>query len=142
MGTPAPSSKEEVTGRKTIGNYCEWGVVTFAGDTSGGVLEEVWLKEPHFYAVFSSGFCGQNHENITIRNVKITDISQDIPQWDQMSSIGRSIDMGATVPEYGMGGPSGTVTIEGLRHIQHGYLCGPGLYRPRHRHAILQRPRR
>jgi len=60
---------------------CEWGVVTFGGDASGGVLENVWLKEPHFYAVFASGFCGQNHAIITIRKVKITDISVQANDW-------------------------------------------------------------
>jgi hypothetical protein len=93
--------------------HCEWGVVTFGGDASGGVLEGVWLREPHFYAVFASGFCGQNHENMTIRKVKVTDISNDIPDWYQYIAIGRSIDMGANIPEWGVGGPSGTVTIEG-----------------------------
>ena len=112
-GTPRTIIQGGGYRQKNHWDNCEWGVVTFAGDTSGGVLKEVWLQEPHFYAVFASGFCGQNHENITIRNVKITDITQDIPVWDQYSSIGRSIDMGAAVPEYGMGGPSGTVTIEG-----------------------------
>jgi len=92
--------------------HCEWGVVTFGGDASGGVLEGVWLREPHFYAVFASGFCGQNHGNMTIRKVKVTDISLDIPAWYAEIAIGRPIDMGASIPAWGLGGPSGTVTIE------------------------------
>jgi hypothetical protein len=99
--------------QKNHGQYGEYGVITFSGDASGGVLEGIWLKEPHYFAVATNGFSGQNHENITIRNVKITDISQDIPTWYPNASIGRSIDLGANIPEWGLGGPSGTVTIEG-----------------------------
>lgn len=90
----------------------EHGVITFGGDGKGGVLDGVWLKEPHFYGVFISGFFGQNHTDITVRNVKITDISAEIPEWDQASAIGRPIDMGANVPASNNGGPMGTVTIE------------------------------
>jgi hypothetical protein len=93
-------------------DHGEYGVFTFGGDTSGAVLDGIWFKEPHFYAVFISGFNGQTHENITVRNLKITDISQDIPEWDQNAAIGRSIDMGGNVPEWDIGGPAGTVTIE------------------------------
>lgn len=90
----------------------EHGVINFGGDGKGGVLADLWLKEPHFYGVFISGFVGQNHENITVHHVKITDISNDIPEWDQTAAIGRPIDMGGNVPEWGNGGPTGTVTIE------------------------------
>lgn len=90
----------------------EHGVINFGGDGKGGVLAGLWLKEPHFYGVFISGFVGQNHTDITVRNVKITDISVDIPEWDQTTAIGRPIDMGANVPDWGNGGPMGTVTIE------------------------------
>ncbi|MCE7985210.1 MAG: hypothetical protein DYG89_28900 [Caldilinea sp. CFX5] len=90
----------------------EHGVINFGGDGKGGVLAGVWLKEPHFYGVFISGFVGQNHTDITVRNVKITDISVDIPEWDQSTAIGRPIDMGANVPDWGNGGPQGTITIE------------------------------
>lgn len=90
----------------------EHGVINFGGDGKGGVLDGVWLKEPHFYGVFISGFVGQNHTDITVRNVKITDISVDIPEWDQTTAIGRPIDMGANVPDWGNGGPTGTVIIE------------------------------
>jgi hypothetical protein len=55
---------------------------------------------------------GQNHTDITIRNVKVTDISHDIPEWDPHIAIGRPIDLGGNVPEWGNGGPLGTVTIE------------------------------
>lgn len=90
----------------------EFGVITFGGDGKGGALDGVWLKEPHFYGVFISGFVGQNHENITVRNVKVTDISTDIPEWDQTTAMGRPIDMGGNVPTTKNGGPLGTVTIE------------------------------
>lgn len=90
----------------------EYGVITFGGDGKGGVLDGVWLKEPHFYGVFISGFVGQNHENIMVRNVKITDISTDIPEWYQTTAIGRPIDMGANLPTADIRGPSGTITIE------------------------------
>jgi hypothetical protein len=90
----------------------EYAVVVFSGDASGGVLEDVWLKEPHFYAVGCTGFSGQNHENITVRNVKITDISHDIPGFYPWMSYGSSIDMGANIPQWGLGGPSGIVTVE------------------------------
>lgn len=93
-------------------DHGEFGVITFGGDGKGGVLDGVWLKEPHFYGVFISGFVGQNHTNITVRNVKITDISNDIPEWYQTTAIGRPIDMGANLPAAGIGGPLGTVTIE------------------------------
>ena len=72
---------------KNHGDTGEYGVITFGGDGKGGVLDGVWLKEPHFYGVFISGFVGQNHENITVRNVKVTDISADIPDWDQTTAM-------------------------------------------------------
>ena len=97
---------------KNHGDTGEYGVVTFGGDGKGGVLDGVWLKEPHFYGVFISGFVGQNHENITVRNVKVTDISADIPDWDQTTAIGRPIDMGGNVPDFDVKGPLGTITIE------------------------------
>lgn len=90
----------------------ELSVIAFGGDGKGGVLDGVWLKEPHMYAVGINGLFGQNHENITIRNVKVTDISHDIPEWDQSVAIGRPIDLGGSVPEWGNGGPLGTVIIE------------------------------
>ena len=90
----------------------EFGVISFGGDGKGGTLDGVWMKEPHMYAVGIAGLFGQNHENITIRNVKVTDISHDIPEWDQSIAIGRPIDLGGNVPEWGNGGPTGTVTIE------------------------------
>lgn len=91
----------------------EWGVFTFGGDTSGGVLEELWLKEPHYLAVATNGSMGHNHSSFTIRNLKITDISHDIPAWDPYESIGRSVSVGFSVPEIGLGGPAGTVVVEG-----------------------------
>ena len=97
---------------KNHGDTGEYGVITFGGDGKGGVLDGVWLKEPHFYGVFISGFVGQNHENITVRNVKVTDISADIPDWDQTTAIGRPIDMGGNVPDFDVKGPMGTITIE------------------------------
>jgi hypothetical protein len=93
----------------------EYGVVNFGGNASGGVFENVWLKEPHLYGVFITGFKGEYHEDITVRNVWITDISPDIPEWAQDTAIGRSIDMGATVPGWEAYGPIGTVTIENNR---------------------------
>lgn len=91
----------------------EWGVVTFGGDGSGGVLQDVWLKEPHFRGIGINGAeGGQNHESFTIRNVKITDISQDIPGWYPKVSVGRSIAMGWNDPAQGIGGPTGTIVVE------------------------------
>lgn len=90
----------------------EQGVVNFGGNAKGGVLENLWLKEPHLYGVFISGFNGQSHEDITVRNIWVTDVSADIPEWAQDTAIGRSIDMGATVPDWDVHGPLGTITIE------------------------------
>lgn len=90
----------------------ELGVVNFGGNAKGGVLENIWLKEPHLYGVFISGFSGESHEDITVRNIWVTDVSADIPEWAQDTAIGRSIDMGATVPDWDVRGPIGTITIE------------------------------
>ena len=93
--------------------YGERGVFAFTGNTSGGVLEDLWLREPHFLAVNTNGSMGHNHRSFTIRNLKITDISHDIPGWDPNLSVGRSMSFGFNVPEWGFGGPSGTVIVEG-----------------------------
>ena len=90
----------------------EHGVVNFGGNAKGGVLENIWLKEPHMYGVFISGFNGESHEDITVRNIWVTDVSPDIPDWAQDTAIGRSIDMGANVPDWDVHGPVGTITIE------------------------------
>ena len=90
----------------------EYGVFNFAGDSSGAVVDGIWFKEPHRYAVFISGFNGQNHADITVRNLRVTDVTSDIPEWDQYAALGRSIDMGANVPAWNIGGPTGTITIE------------------------------
>jgi hypothetical protein len=90
----------------------EYGVVNFGGNAKGGVLENVWLREPHFSGVFITGFNGEYHEDITVRNIWVTDISPEIPDWAQNAAVGRAIDMGATVPDWDVRGPMGTVTIE------------------------------
>lgn len=90
----------------------ESGVFNFGGDAAGGVLDGIWFQEPHHYAVFSSGFSGLNHEDITVRNVMVTDVSAEIPEWAPDAAVGRSINMGGNIPEWDVGGPSGTITIE------------------------------
>lgn len=95
----------------------ERGVFGFGGDTTGGVLQDLWLKEPHFLAVNSNGSNvppgDHHHRSFVIRNLKITDISHDIPAWNPYQSVGPSISLGWNLPEWGRGGPSGTVVIEG-----------------------------
>ena len=91
----------------------ERGVFSFSGDTSGGVLEDLWLKEPHFLAVNTNGSFGDKHTSFAIRNLKITDISHDIPAWDRNQSLGRSLSIGFNVPEIGIVGPAGAVVVEG-----------------------------
>ncbi len=111
-GTPKTVIQGGNFAHKNHWDQGEHGVVNFGGNAVGGVLENVWLKEPHFYGVFISGFNGQSHEDIAVRNVWVTDISPDIPEWAQDAAIGRSIDMGATVPDWDVHGPIGTITIE------------------------------
>lgn len=90
----------------------EIAVIAFGGDGKGGAVDGLWLQQPHMYAVGINGLMGQNHENITVRNVKVTAPSHDIPEWDQNVAIARPLDFGGNVPEWGNGGPQGTLTIE------------------------------
>lgn len=90
----------------------EFGVFNFGGDATGAVVDGIWFQEPHHYALFASGFSGLHHKDITVRNVTVTDVSAEIPEWAQDSAVGRSIDMGANVPAWDMSGPSGTIIIE------------------------------
>ena len=90
----------------------EIAVIAFGGDGKGGAVDGLWLQQPHMYAIGINGLMGQNHENITVRNVKVTEPSHDIPEWDQNVAIARPLDFGGNVPEWGNGGPLGTLTIE------------------------------
>jgi hypothetical protein len=108
----------------------EHGVFGFSGDTSGGVLQNLWLKEPHFLGINSNGSFGDHHRSFAIRNVKITDVSHDIPAWDPYESLGRSISIGFALPEWGLGGPSGTVVIEGCDISHMGSTLDPDYIDP------------
>ncbi len=113
QGNPATIIQGGGYRQKGNWEHGERGVFTFGGDTTGGVLEDLWLKEPHFLAVNTNGSYGDNHKSFTIRNLKITDISHDIPAWNHYQSLGRSFSLGFNLPEIGIGGPQGTVIVEG-----------------------------
>lgn len=95
--------------------------VAFGGDGHDGVIESIWLEEPHCLGIACNGTFGCNFTDPTVRSVKVTDPSPEIPPFAvQRDGDGNPIGASMVLVKGitfggnfhpGMG-PRGTVVIE------------------------------